>query len=311
MNRILVTGGAGYIGSVLVPELLAAGHRVVVVDNLMHRQFSLAGCFSDEKFAFVRGDVRDERLMASLLRDADTIIPLAALVGAPLCARDPIAASAINRDAIFRLCENAGAEQRILLPVTNSGYGVGEPNAFCTEESPLRPVSLYGQTKVEAEDRLLQRTNSLSFRFATIFGVSPRMRLDLLVNDFAFRAWRDRALVIFEGHFRRNFLHVRDAARVFLHAMDHFDAMKGRAYNVGLEEANLTKLELCQRIKEHFPDFSFIEAPIGKDPDQRDYLVSNQRILSTGFRTVWDLDRGLAELKRSFPHFPPPGFSNV
>lgn len=311
MTRILLTGGAGYIGSVLAPELLAAGYAVTVVDNLMHRQFSLASCFANEDFRFVRGDVRDERIMGPLLAESDVIIPLAALVGAPLCDRDPIAATGINRDAVQWICEKAGADQRVILPVTNSGYGVGEKNAFCTEESPLRPVSLYGRTKVEAEATVLERPNSLSFRFATIFGLSPRMRLDLLVNDFAYRAWRDRALVIFEGHFRRNFLHVRDASRVFMHALENFDAMKGRAYNVGLEEANLTKLELCERIKKHFPEFTYIEAPIGKDPDQRDYVVSNQRIISTGFETKWDLDRGIAELKRAFPHFPAQGFANV
>lgn len=311
MTRILLTGGAGYIGSVLAPELLTAGYAVTVVDNLMHRQFSLAPCFANEAFAFVRGDVRDERVMAPLLAQADAIIPLAALVGAPLCDRDPIAATGINREAVRWLCEKASPQQRIILPVTNSGYGIGEKDAFCTEDSPLRPVSLYGRTKVEAEASVLERPNSLSFRFATIFGLSPRMRLDLLVNDFAYRAYRDRALVIFEGHFRRNFLHIRDASRVFLHALTNFDAMAGRAYNVGLEEANLTKLELCARIKNHFPDFTYMEAAIGKDPDQRDYLVSNQRILSTGFQTEWDLDRGLAELKRAFPHFPIQGFANV
>jgi nucleoside-diphosphate-sugar epimerase len=249
--------------------------------------------------------------MSKLIGEADVIIPLAALVGAPLCELDPVSAEAVNRDAVGFLCRTASRDQQIVLPVTNSGYGIGEKDGMCDENSPLRPVSIYGRTKVEAEEIVLGRENGLGFRFATIFGMSPRMRLDLLVNDFAYRAFRDRAVVIFEGHFRRNFLHIRDAARVFLHALNNFPAMRGRTYNVGLEEANLTKLELCEKIKTHFPQFVFIEAAIGKDPDQRDYLVSNQRILGTGFRTVWDLDRGLAELKRGFEHFPPSSFSNV
>ncbi len=311
MTRILLTGGAGYIGSILAPELLAAGFQVTVLDNLMHRQFSLAPCFANDHFAFVRGDVRDERVMAELLKEADIVIPLAALVGAPLCDRDPTTAIGVNRDAIQWMCGQLSPQQTVLLPVTNSGYGIGEKGAFCDENSPLRPVSLYGRTKVEAEAEVLARTNSLSFRFATIFGLSPRMRLDLLVNDFAYRAYRDRALVIFEGHFRRNFLHIRDAAAAFLHGIENFAAMKGRPYNVGLEEANFTKLELCERIKKHFPNFTYLEAPIGRDPDQRDYVVSNQRILETGFRMTWDLDRGLRELRRGFSHFPVQGFSNV
>jgi len=311
MTRILITGGAGYIGAILTPRLLAEGFAVTVVDNLMHRQFSLAACFANEHFAFVRGDVRDERMMDELLRGADVVIPLAALVGAPLCDRDPLTATSVNRDAVRWMCGHLSREQRVLLPVTNSGYGIGEADAFCDENSPLRPVSLYGRTKVEAESIALERENSLSFRFATIFGLSPRMRLDLLVNDFAYRAFRDRALVVFEGHFRRNYLHIRDAASAFLHGLGNFESMRGMPYNVGLEEANLTKLELCEKIKEHFPNFTYMEAPIGRDPDQRNYLVSNRRILEAGFRTEWSLDRGLRELQRGFAHFPVQGFSNV
>jgi len=298
--KILITGGAGYLGSVLVPRLLDAGHAVTVVDRFQFGQSSLLECCADDRFEVVRGDCRDERLMADLVRQADAIIPLAALVGAPLCGMDPLGAETTNRDAVRMLCRIATPSQRILFPTTNSGYGVGEKGKFCTEETPLRPISLYGTTKCEAETAVLDRGNCVTFRLATVFGLSPRMRLDLLVNDFVHRAVTDRAVVIFEGHFKRNYIHIRDVARVFLHALDHFDAMRNRPYNVGLEEANLSKLELCERIRVHLPGFVFLEAPIGEDPDKRDYIVSNQRILATGFRPEWDLDRGIRELIKGF-----------
>jgi nucleoside-diphosphate-sugar epimerase len=296
MHRILVTGGAGYLGSTLVPQLLAAGHAVSVLDNYLFGQNPFADCFHFDSFAVVRGDCRDERLLAELVPNHDVIIPLAALVGAPLCNRDALGAVSTNRDAIRLLCRLASKNQKILMPVTNSGYGIGQPGIPCTEDSPLKPLSLYGTSKVEAESAVLERENSISFRLATVFGMSPRMRLDLLVNDFVYRAVHDRAVVIFEGHFKRNYLHVRDVARVFLHGIENFDAMRGRAYNVGLEDANLTKLELCAVIQKHVPGFVFLEAPIGEDPDKRDYIVSNQRILSTGWKPGWSLDRGIREL---------------
>jgi nucleoside-diphosphate-sugar epimerase len=248
----------------------------------------------------VRGDCRDERTMRSLLKDADLVIPLAALVGAPLCDRDRIGAETINRDAVAMLCRIAAQEQRIIIPNTNSGYGIGEQNMYCTEESPLRPISLYGTTKSEAEQIVLERGNSLSFRLATVFGASPRMRIDLLVNDFVYRAVNDKAVVIFEGHFKRNYIHVRDVVRAFLHAIDNFDAMQGRPYNVGLDDANLSKLELCERIRTYVPGFTFLEAPIGKDPDQRNYIVSNARLASTGFAPQHTLDMGIRELIKAF-----------
>lgn len=298
--KILITGGAGYIGSVLTPELLQAGHAVTVLDNFVFNQSSLADCCRFESFNVVRGDCRDESLLRPLLAQHDAVIPLAALVGAPMCKADPVAARTINQEAVEMLCRLAAREQRILLPVTNSGYGIGEKGKFCTEETPLRPISLYGTTKVAAESAVLARENSVSFRLATVFGMSPRMRIDLLVNDFVYRAVTDRAVLIFEGHFKRNYIHIRDVARVFLFALEHFDAMKGRAYNVGLEEANLSKLELCAAIQKHIPAFVFVEAPIGEDPDKRDYIVSNQRLLATGFRTEWDLDRGIRELIKGY-----------
>jgi len=300
MKKILITGGSGYLGSTLIPHLLAAGHAVTVVDNFMFRQSTLTECCHFDTFDVVRGDCRDERLMSGLVASHDVIIPLAALVGAPLCDRDHLGAVSINRDAVRMLCRLASKDQRILMPVTNSGYGIGQHGIPCTEDSPLNPISLYGTTKVEAEAAVLERENSISFRLATVFGMSPRMRIDLLVNDFVHRAVNDRAVVIFEGHFKRNFIHVRDVARVFLHGIENFDAMHGRAYNVGLEDANLTKLELCSLIQKHLPNFVFLEAPIGEDPDKRDYIVSNERILSTGWSPQWGLDRGIVELIKGY-----------
>lgn len=309
--KILVTGGAGYIGSVLTPTLLALGHEVTVVDNFMFRQNSLLDCCHYENFRVVRGDARDEALMKSLVAKADVIIPLAALVGAPLCKQDEIAARTTNQEAIEMLCRIVGREQWILLPVTNSGYGIGEPGKFCTEDSPLRPISLYGVTKVKAEEAVLRRENSISFRLATVFGMSPRMRIDLLVNDFVYRAVNDRAVVVFEGHFKRNYIHIRDVARVFVHGLNHFEKMRGRPYNVGLDEANLSKLELCAVIKKHLPNFVYLEAPIGEDPDKRDYIVSNARILATGFKPEWSLDRGIQELIKGYTILRNTRYSNV
>lgn len=298
--KILITGGAGYIGSVLTPVLLHAGHEVTVLDNFMFRQTSLGECCRYESFDVLRGDCRDERLMKNLVAKHDIFIPLAALVGAPLCERDALGAVSTNRDAIRMLCKLAARDQRILMPITNSGYGIGQPGIPCTEDSPLRPISLYGISKVEAEQAVLERENSISFRLATVFGMSPRMRLDLLVNDFVYRAVMDRAAVIFEGHFKRNYIHIRDVVSVFVHGLDNFESMNGRAYNVGLEEANLTKLELCAVIQKQLPKFVFMEAAIGEDPDKRDYIVSNQRIHSTGWKAEWNLERGIRELVKGY-----------
>jgi nucleoside-diphosphate-sugar epimerase len=298
--KVLITGGAGYIGSVLTPTLLAKGYSVTVVDNFMFRQNSLADCCQYDTFKVVRGDCRDEELMKELVKDADIIIPLAALVGAPLCNQDKIATQTTNLEAVKLLCRLASKEQRFLAPITNSGYGIGEAGNYCTEDTPLRPISWYGITKVEAEKAILERENSISFRLATVFGMSPRMRIDLLVNDFVYRAVYDRTAVIFEGHFKRNYIHIRDVAKVFFHGIENFETMKGKPYNVGLEEANLSKLELCAKIKEYLPYFVYIEAPIGEDPDKRDYIVSNARILSTGFEPEWPLGRGIKELIKGY-----------
>lgn len=298
--NILVTGGAGYLGAIMVPELLAAGHSVTVLDNFMFRQTSLNQLTVDPAFDVVRGDCRDEALVTSLAAKADVIIPLAALVGAPLCKQDPVGAKTTNLDAQLMLIRSLSKEQRVLMPITNSGYGIGESGKFCTEETPMRPISLYGIHKVEVEQAVLERGNAISFRLATVFGMSPRMRLDLLVNDFVHRAVVDRAVVLFESAFKRNYIHVRDVAGAFLHGLDNFETMKGEAYNVGLSEANLSKRELCERIQKHVPDFVFLEAPIGEDPDKRDYIVSNEKLEATGWGPKYSLDAGIAELVKGY-----------
>ncbi|HEY3384854.1 MAG TPA: SDR family oxidoreductase, partial [Vicinamibacterales bacterium] len=263
-------------------------------------------------FRLVRGDARLRSDLDPLLASADIVIPLAALVGAPLCDRDPVAATTTNRDAIAEMLPRLSPQQRVLMPVSNSGYGIGEVGKFCTEESPMRPISLYGRLKVEAEQILLDtHPASVSLRLATVFGMSPRMRFDLLVNDFTFRAWRDRFVVVFEGHFKRNYIHVRDVARAFLHAIDHFETMGGEIYNVGLSEANLSKLELCDRIKQQVPDFVSLESALSKDPDKRDYIVSNEKIERTGFRPAHSLDQGIAEVLKGSQMFPKSPQGNV
>lgn len=298
--NILVTGGAGYLGSTMVPDLLAAGHRVTVVDNFMYRQASLNHVCHHPGFQVVRGDIRIESIMAPLIAKADVVIPLAALVGAPLCTQDPVGATTINHDAISLMLRLLSREQRVLMPTTNSAYGTGDENNFCTEESPLRPISLYAKEKVEVEKELMQRENAISFRLATVFGMSPRMRIDLLVNDFTYRAVHDRFVVLFESSFKRNYIHVRDVSRVFQHGLANFDRMKGQIYNVGLSDANVSKRELCERVQKQIPQFVFIDAPVGKDPDQRNYIVSNAKLEATGFETSMSLDAGITELIKGF-----------
>jgi nucleoside-diphosphate-sugar epimerase len=309
--NILITGGGGYLGSILAPALLGEGHAVRVLDSFMFGQNSLMESCGNPLFEVILGDCRNEKTLRAALVGIDVVVPLAALVGAPLCARDESGAVSTNQGAIELLCHLASPEQKIIYPTTNSGYGIGEKGKFCTEETPLRPLSLYGVTKVKAEEAVLQRGNSLTFRLATVFGAAPRMRIDLLVNDFVYRALHDRALLIFEGHFKRNFIHIRDVARAFIHAIENFELMQGRAYNVGLEDANLSKLELCAKIKEHLPSFTYVEAPIGEDPDKRDYIVSNQRIIQSGFLPEWDLDRGIKELIKAFTILRQSKYANI
>jgi len=309
--KILVTGGAGYIGSVLTPELLSNGHEVTVVDNFMYEQNSLAHVCYLSSLKIVRGDVRSRETMQSVLANHDVIIPLAAYVGAPLCASDPVGARTVNKEAIEMMLELISPDQLILMPTTNSAYGSGDKNNFCTEDSTLNPISQYAIDKVAVEKMLMQHENAVSFRLATVFGMSPRMRIDLLVNDFVYRAVHDRFVVLFESHFKRNYVHIRDVVRVFMHALDNSSRMKGNIYNVGLSDANVSKRELCERIAKYVSDFTFLEAPIGKDPDQRNYIVSNAKIEATGFATATSLDDGIKELVKGYTMLRNTRYGNV
>ena len=309
--RIFVTGGAGYIGSILVPTLLEHGHEVTVLDTFSRGTTELSACCRYPGFNPIRGDARDERILNELVPRADVHIPLAALVGAPLCKEDQITAKTLNQDAVVAIAKRISKGQMIVYPTTNSGYGVGEAGKFCTEETPLKPISLYGVTKVEAEKAVIEQGQGVSLRLATVFGMSPRMRIDLLVNDFTWRAVTDRAVVIFEGHFKRNYIHVRDVVNGFEHAIKNYGTMCGQAYNLGLSTANLSKLELCARIKEQVPKFVYLEAPIGEDPDKRDYIVSNEKLERTGWVPEWPLDRGIAELIRGYHMIRNSRYANV
>ena len=310
-KNILVTGGAGYLGSIMVPELLRLGHSVTVVDSFMYQQTSLLDCCADKKLQIIRGDVRSEALMKKVVAGADVIIPLACLVGAPLCKLMPIEARTINLDAIKMLVDLSSKNQMIISPTTNSGYGIGEKGKFCTETTPMRPVSLYGKLKVELEDYLLASGHAVSLRLATVFGISPRPRLDLLVNDFTFRAVNDRFIVLFEAYFKRNYIKLGDVTRAFVHALDNFDSMKNEPYNVGLSDANLSKMELCLEIKKQVPEFCIMESEVGEDPDKRDYIVSNDKIEATGFHPKHSLQDGITELIKGFQVIRRNQFANI
>ncbi|MBX3326780.1 MAG: NAD(P)-dependent oxidoreductase [Nitrospira sp.] len=309
--NILVTGGAGYLGSTLVPDLLQQGHNVTVLDNFMYKQASLNHVCHHPKFSVVKGDIRIESVMAPLIKKADVVIPLAALVGAPMCSQDPVGATTVNHDAILLMLKLLSKHQMVLMPTTNSAYGTGDKDNFCTEESPLNPISLYAKEKVGIEKELMQRESAISFRLATVFGMSPRMRIDLLVNDFTYRAVYDRFVVLFESSFKRNYVHVRDISRVFQHGIEHFDKMKGQIYNVGLSDANVSKRELCEHIQKQVPDFVFVDAPVGKDPDQRNYIVSNAKIESTGFKPLYSLDAGISDLIKGYTMIKNTRYGNV
>ena len=310
-ERILVTGGAGYLGSTLTPALLRHGYQVTVLDNLMFSQASLLDCCANPEFKFVKGDICDQSLMRRLLPKHDIVIPLAAIVGAPACKRNPSLTKLVNFDAYMSLIRELSVDQKVLFPTTNSGYGIGEKDAFCTELSPLRPISDYGKTKVEVEKAFLDKGNAVTFRLATVFGMSPRMRMDLLVNDFVYRAINDRVLVLFEEHFRRNYIHVRDVAKAFLFGIEKFEIMQGEPYNVGLSSANLTKRQLAKEIRNHVPELYIYSAAVGEDPDKRDYVVSNEKIETLGWVADHSLDGGIRELIKGYKIIRPNIFSNV
>jgi nucleoside-diphosphate-sugar epimerase len=294
--NMLVTGGAGYLGSVMCEHLLYQGHRVTVVDNLMYGQHSLFHFCANPRFDFVYGDVRDKNLMAKLVKKADVIIPLAAIVGAPACERDPQLAESVNLQAVKLLNRLRSPRQLVVIPVTNSGYGTKSSEIYCTEETPLKPISVYGKTKVQAEEEFLSSGNAISLRLATVFGMSPRMRIDLLVNHFVYAALNDGYMVIFEKDFKRNFVHIRDVADGFLYCIQHADQMVGQAYNLGLDDANLSKKELALKIREKVPTFYIHFSEIGSDPDKRNYIVSNQRLREAGFTAKRSIDEGINEL---------------
>lgn len=300
--KILVTGGAGYVGSVLVPELLRLGHLVTILDNFMYNQTPLLDYCYSSNLEIIRGDA-SEWVELTKGKEFDIIIPLACITGAPACDFNPELAMQVNFDNIHHLAMYSkaafGKNIKIIYPNTNSGYGIGN-EGMCTEESPLRPISGYGIFKRQSEKVVLDAGNSIVLRLATAFGVSPRMRLDLLVNDFVYRAVYDRFLVLFEAHFRRNFCHVHDIASAFIHCIDNWDTMKNQVYNVGDTKANMTKLELAQKIKEHIPELNITEAEVGQDPDKRDYIVSNEKLEKTGWKPIMTIDDGIKELIKAY-----------
>ena len=310
-EKILVTGGAGYIGSLLVPTLLNLGYRVEVIDNFMYGQTSLASSFRNPNFKLTIGDVRDVATMKKALIDSDVVIPLAAIVGAPACEKDPQLASSINKESMLSLFSMISKSQKVLMPTTNSAYGTGESGNLCDESSPLNPLSLYAKDKVLVEKSLMELKDWTSFRLATVFGISPRMRLDLLVNNFVHRAVTDGFIVLFEGHFKRNYIHLVDVCQAFVLALENPKPFQNQIFNVGLSEANISKAELCEKIKEYIPNFVYLNAPLGNDPDQRNYIVSNSKIENLGFQPEVGLDAGILELIAGLPMFNHRPFTNL
>ena len=294
--KVLITGGAGYIGSKLAEKLLNTDAEITCLDNLMFGQKDIS-ILSNSKVNFIKGDVRDQSLMKKLIKKFDFIIPLAAIVGAPLSVKMPKETEETNFGAIKFLCKNLSKDQKIIMPVTNSGYGIGKKDEMCDENSPLNPISLYGQTKVNAEKIIMERENSVSFRLATVFGTSERMRVDLLVNNFTYIAVKEKFLLLYEPHFRRNYVHLLDVVEGIKFAIKNFSELKGNIFNLGLSEANLTKEQLCKKIQSIVDDFKFEISKDGKDEDKRDYFVSNEKIEKKGFKATHSLEEGIKELK--------------
>jgi nucleoside-diphosphate-sugar epimerase len=309
--NILVTGGAGYIGSRLIPVLLEKDYNVTVIDNFIYNQNSLLDVCHHENLSIINADARNEKVISSALKNTDFILPLACIVGAPACDKNPVGAQTINYDAIKMILKLRKENQGIIFPTTNSGYGIGQEGIHCTEKTPLNPISLYGRLKVQIEKEILKSGNSITLRLATVFGISPRMRLDLLVNDFTYRALFDRAIVLFQAHFKRNYIYVGDVAKAFIHSIENFENMKNEPYNVGLSDANLSKLELCEEIKKQIPDFYFVESKIGEDPDKRNYIVSNEKIEATGYKPDCSLQKGIRELIKGYQVIKKNKYSNI
>ena len=310
-RKVLVTGGAGYIGSIFVPELLSKGYKVTVFDNFMYKQDSLLDVCNNPDLDIVVDDVRNEKKLKDKIKNNDIIVPLAAIVGAPACDKDRSLSTKINQTQIENIAKWATNDQMVLYPVTNSGYGIGEKGIYCDEETPLKPISHYGITKVKGERALLEGGNTVTFRLATVFGAAPRMRMDLLVNDFVYRAFKDRFIVLFESHFKRNYIHIRDISNVFFHGIENYDDLKGEAYNVGLSDANLSKMELCKKIKNHISDFHIFESEIAEDPDKRDYIVSNEKIEATGWKPNFSIDDGIKELIKAYSYLKINPYNNL
>ena len=306
--KVLITGGAGYIGSELTNYLLK-DYQVTIVDSLMYDPTSLLRYTQHDSFNFVKGDIRDLKLLEQLVNSHDIIIPLAALVGFPLCERDPRGAQEINHDVNKWIADNKSEDQLVIYPCTNSGYGVSLDGSVCTEESPLNPISLYGKTKVAAEADFKNVNNHVTFRLATVFGPGARMRTDLLVNNFVLKALKDRVLVLYECEFMRNYVHLADVCRAFRFVLDNWDSCKNETYNVGNDSINMNKLQLAQTIKKHIP-IEIIRAEFTTDPDKRDYIVSSQKFYDRGFECKYDLDDGIRQLIKSYAIIDSPWYAN-
>lgn len=299
--KILITGGAGYLGSTLAELLLVDGYTVTVYDNLMYKQQSLNHLFKHERFKFIHGDVRSKENLQYQVKNHDVVIPLAAIVGMPACKNNPDLTIDVNYKQILNILEVLSKNQKIILPNTNSQYGSSD--SIITEESTFKPLSLYAETKCDAEKALLDSGNGIALRLATVFGVSPRMRMDLLVNDFVYKSLTDGYLVLFESHFKRNYIHVQDIARTFLFMIENYDKCNNQAFNVGLSSANLSKLELAEKIKTHIPNLVIKQDNFKEDFDKRNYIVSNEKIESKGWHPEFDLDYGIKQLINAYPIF--------